>query len=61
MLSETQMIEQVSYDNDALSLTDLLDTRAKKELAYAKMIDAKYNYQKAKYYLDYLLEKGDVK
>jgi outer membrane protein TolC len=61
LLSQTQKIEEVSYENDALSLIDLLNTRAKQELSYAKMIDAKYNYQKAKYYLDYLLEKGEVK
>jgi outer membrane protein TolC len=61
LLNETLKIEQVSYDNGASSLTDLLDTRAKKELSYAQVIDAKYNYQKAKYYLDYLLEKGEVK
>jgi outer membrane protein TolC len=59
LLDETQKIEQVKYDNDALSLTDLLDTSAKKELMYAQMINAKYSYQKAKYYLDYLLENGE--
>ncbi len=59
LLSETQKIEQIRYDNDALTLTDLLATRAKKSLAYAQMISAKYSYQQAKYYLDYLLEKGE--
>lgn len=58
LLSETEKIEQIRYDNQALSLTDFLDTQAKKALAYAQMINAKYNYQKSKYYLDYLLEKG---
>lgn len=61
LLNETQKMEQVRYDNDALSLTDLLDTSAKKELTYVQMINAKYNYQKANYYLDYLLEKGEIK
>ena len=61
LLDETQKMEQVRYDNDALSLTDLLDTNAKKELSYVQMINAKYSYKKANYYLDYLLEKGDVK
>jgi len=28
-------------------------------LVYAKMINAKYEYQKAKYYIEYLLEKGE--
>lgn len=61
LLSETYKMELVSYENDALSLTDLLDTSAKKELSNAQVIDAKYSYQIANYYLDYLLEKGDVK
>lgn len=61
LLSETYKMEQIRYENDALSLTDLLDTSAKKELSYAQMINAKYSYQKANYYLDYLLEKGDIK
>jgi len=59
LLSETEKIEQVRYDNKAAALTDLLDTSAKRELAYAQMINAKYSYQKAQYYLDYLLEKGE--
>ena len=59
LLEETYKIEKVRYDTNSLSLTDLLDTSAKKELVYAQMINAKYSYQKAKYYLDYLLEKGD--
>jgi len=59
LLSETEKIEQVRYDNKAAALTDLLDTSAKKELAHAQMINAKYSYQKAKFYLDYLLEKGE--
>lgn len=61
LLSETYKMELVKYENDALSLTDLLDTSAKKELSNAQVIDAKYSYQIANYYLDYLLEKGDVK
>ena len=59
LLSETEKIEQVRYDNDALSLTDLLETSAKKELMHAQTINAKYSYQQARYYLDYLLEKGE--
>lgn len=61
LLVQTQIIEQIRYDNDALALTDLLDTSAKKELVYAQMIHAKYSYQRALYYLDYLLEKGEEK
>ncbi|PHQ56270.1 MAG: hypothetical protein COA30_04920 [Sulfurimonas sp.] len=61
LLDETQKIETVRYENDAITLTDLLNTSAKKELTHAQMINAKYNYQKASYYLDYLLEKGETK
>jgi outer membrane protein TolC len=61
LLAETAKIEQVRYDNNALTLTDLLTTSAKKELAHAQMIDAKYSYLKAHYYLEYLLEKGETK
>ncbi len=61
LLQETEKIEQVRYDNSALTLTDFLETSAKKELSHAQVIDAKYHYLKAKYYLDYLLEKGEKK
>jgi len=59
LLTETEKIEQIRYDNNALTLTDLLSTQAKKTIAKAQMINAKYNYQKAIYYLDYLFEKGE--
>ena len=61
LLDETEKIEQVRYENNALTLTDLLETQAKKSLARAQMINAKYDYQKAIYYLDYLFEKGERK
>jgi outer membrane protein len=59
LLSETEKIEQIRYENNALTLTDLLATRADKTVAHAQLINAKYSYQKARYYLDYLFEKGD--
>ena len=61
LLDETERIEQVRYDNNAITLTDFLATQAKKSLARAQMINAKYEYQKAIYYLDYLFEKGEEK
>jgi outer membrane protein TolC len=61
LLREIAKVEEVKYENNAVSLTDLLDSRAKAELAYAKMINAKYEFQKAKYYIDYLLERGEKK
>jgi len=59
LLDETEKIEQVRYDNNALTLTDLLATQANKALAKAQMINAKYEYKKAICYLEYLFEKGD--
>ncbi|WP_434638240.1 TolC family protein [Sulfurimonas sp. NW7] len=57
LLQEIEKAQQIKYENNALSLVDLLDTQAKKELVYAQMTEAKYGYQKAKYYKEYLLEK----
>ncbi len=59
LLKEIQKAQKIKYENDALTLTDLLDTKAKEAISYAKMINAKYEYQKAKYYIEYLLEKGE--
>jgi outer membrane protein TolC len=58
LLDEIAKVEKVKYENDAATITDLLDAKAKQKVAYAKMISAKYEFQKAKYYIDYLLEKG---
>ena len=58
LLQEIEKAQQVKYEENALSLVDLLGTQAKKELKYAQMVEAKYGYQKAKYYKEYLLEKG---
>jgi len=55
---KAQKIEQVRYDNDASTLNDLLLAKGKTWLAQAKMIESKYNYQKSKYYIDYLMERG---
>jgi len=61
LLSEIAKVEEVKYENNALTLTDLLATRAKTKLAYAQMINSKYEFQKAKYYIDYLFERGEKK
>jgi len=55
---KAQSIEQVRYDNDASTLNDLLLAKGKTWLAQAKVIESKYNYQKSKYYIDYLMERG---
>ncbi len=59
LLKEIAKVEKVKYENDASTITDLLDAQAKEKVAFAKMINSKYEYQKAKYYIDYLLERGE--
>ena len=61
LLHEIVKAESVKYDNNAVTLTDLLDYQAQEKLAYSKMISSKYEFQKAKYYIDYLLERGEKK
>ena len=55
---KTQQIEQVRYDSDTATLNDLLLAKGKTWLAQAKVIESKYNYQKSKYYIDFLMERG---
>jgi len=55
---KAQEIEAVRYNNDASTMNDLLLAKAKTWLAQAKLIESKYNYQKSKYYIDYLMERG---
>ena len=55
---ESEKIENVRYLNDAATLNDLLYAKSKTHLASAKLIESKYNYQKGKFYMDYLLERG---
>ena len=55
---KAQKIEQVRYSNDASTLNDLLLAKGKTWLAQAKVIESKYTYQKSKYYIDYLMERG---
>ena len=55
---EISNVEQTKYDNNAATITDLLQAQAKAKLLQAKQINAKYDYLKAQYALDYLLEKG---
>ncbi len=59
LLVESAEIEKVRYDNGASTINDLLFINAQREIAKSKMIDSKYNYQKAIYYIEYLLEKGN--
>ncbi len=59
LLQESAEIEQVRYESGAATINDLLFINAQKELARSKMIDSKYAYQKAIYYIEYILEKGN--
>ena len=55
---KSEKIEQVRYKNGVSTINDLLYATSQKHLATAKLIESKYNYQKGKFYMDYLLERG---
>ncbi len=61
MTRETVAIEQVRFDRGAADLNDLLQARARNQLALSRYITAGYTYENAGFYLDYLLEKGETK
>jgi len=61
LMSETQKIEQIRYTNGASDINDLLYTKARYQLVKSSYIAAKYSYQSAINYLDYILEKGSKK
>lgn len=58
MTKEVEIIEQVRFEQGVIDISDLLDAKARNRLAESHHIDAAYRYQKACFYLDYLLEKG---
>ena len=55
---KSEKIERIRYKNGVSTINDLLYAASQKHLAYAKLIESKYNYQKGKFYMDYLLERG---
>ena len=55
---KSEKIERVRYKNGVSTINDLLYASSQKHLASAKLIESKYNYQKGKFYMDYLLERG---
>ena len=59
LLVQSAEIEQIRYESGSITINDLLFINAQKELAKSKMIDSKYSYQKAIYYIEYILEKGN--
>ncbi len=58
LAKKSEKIESVRYQNNVSTLNDLLYAKSKTNLATAKLIESKYNYQKGNYYMDYLLERG---
>jgi len=54
----SEKIEQVRYENGVVTINDLLYAKSQTNLTAAKLIESKYNYQKGKFYMDYLLERG---
>ena len=58
LAKQTYEIEQTRYKSDASTLNDLLLAKAKEQLAISKLIQAKYDYLKSRFYLEYLLESG---
>jgi outer membrane protein TolC len=55
---KSEKIEQVRYESSVSTLNDLLLAKSKTRLSLSKLIESRYNYQKSRFYLDYLLEKG---
>ena len=54
----SEKIERVRYKNGVSTINDLLYATSQTHISKAKLIESKYNYQKGKFYMDYLLEKG---
>lgn len=61
LTQETEAIEQVRFKHGAADLNDLLQAKARNQLALSRFINAGYNYTNAGFYLDYLLERGNIK
>ncbi|SFV50903.1 outer membrane efflux protein [hydrothermal vent metagenome] len=58
LTQKSEKIERVRYKNGVSTINDFLYAKSKTHLAKAKLIESKYNYQKGKYYMNYLLERG---
>ena len=58
---ETETIEQTRFDMGAGDINDLLQAKARNQLALSRFISAGYSYKNARFYLDYLLESGERK
>lgn len=58
LAKKSEKIERVRYKNGVSTINDLLYATSQTHVASAKLIESKYNYQKGKFYMNYLLEKG---
>ncbi len=58
MTTETVRIEEVRFKQGVATINELLDAKAKNQLAESRFVAARYNYKNALFYLDYLLESG---
>ncbi len=58
LAKKSEKIENVRYLNGVSTINDLLYAKSQTHLAAAKLIESKYNYQKGKFAMDYLLERG---
>jgi len=58
LATKSEKIERVRYKNGVSTINDLLFASSQTHISKAKLIESKYNYQKGKFYMDYLLERG---
>ena len=58
LATKSEKIERVRYKNGVSTINDLLYATSQTHVASAKLIESKYNYQKGKFYMNYLLERG---
>jgi len=58
LAQKSEKIERVRYKNGVSTINDLLYASSQTQISRAKLIESKYNYQKGKFYMDYLLERG---
>ncbi len=58
LAKKSEKIERVRYKSGVSTINDLLYATSQTHLSRAKLIESKYNYQKGKFYMDYLLERG---
>jgi len=61
LVSESEKIEQIRFENGASDINDLLIAKSKTQLVRSQLISTKYQYKTENYYLQYLLEQGDKK